>query len=311
MDNRRDVILCGDALAVLRTLPDSYVQCVVTSPPYYQLRDYGTAMQIGLEATPEQYVDTLVAVFREVRRVLRADGVLWLNLGDTYASRPSWGRGSSSTLEGRKQSAIGGPERSMTGLRPKQLLGIPWRTAIALQEDGWLLRSEVIWHKPNCFPESVKDRPTRSHEQLFLFAKSGRYFYDADAIRETNVTRSNRRNKRQEAYGAQAHYKPVSSGEREWNHPLGHNKRTVWTIATQPYAVAHFATFPPKLVEPCILAGSRQSDIVLDPFVGSGTVPMVALAHGRHYIGIDLNAEYCALAEQRIARARQVIESVA
>lgn len=257
----------GDCLELLRAMPDRSVQCCVTSPPYWGLRDYGHDGQLGLEATPDEFVKNLVAVFREVRRVLRDDGTLWLNLGDSYAG--SWGaQGRTSTLEGglsMGQIQAHPKRKSRTGsipdgvdFKPKDLVGVPWLTAFALRADGWFLRSEIIWAKPNPMPESVTDRPTKAHEQVFLLSKSARYFYDADAVREEHahpeVTHiSERKTDAQEvAFLGNA---PTNLG-RAGNHEAGRNKRTVWTVATQPFRGAHFATFPPKLIEPMILAGS-------------------------------------------------------
>jgi DNA modification methylase len=295
----RNTIIQGDTLEVLKQLPDAFVQCCVTSPPYYALRDYGVDGQIGREETPKRYIERLVAVFREVRRVLRADGVLWLNIGDTYANDVEQGGHSSGKHQKELHQMV--RLRRFTGLPGKNLLGIPWRLALALQADGWYLRCDIIWSKVNALPESVKDRPTRAHEYLFLLSKSARYFYDADAIREPLITESNKRWKSREPWGKLAQLTPVGEGIREWNHPMGRNKRSVWTINTQPFPQAHFAVMPPKLVEPCILAGSRIGNVVLDPFMGSGTVAMVAKQQGRSYLGIELNPDYVRLAEERLA----------
>ena len=304
-------IVHGDALEVLKTFPSDCVQCVITSPPYYGLRDYGVDGQIGLESTPVEYVQKLVEVFREVRRVLKSDGTCWLNLGDSYTShndkqvKPS---GRTVRHVGMTESAPVRPP-IVPHLGAKQLLGMPWRVALALQDDGWYLRSDIIWSKPNPMPESVTDRPTKSHEYVFLLSKSERYYYDADAIREPNTTKSNLREKRVEAYN-NAYISPIGEGIREWNNPNGRNKRSVWSIATHPYSEAHFATMPTKLVEPCILAGSRPGDIVLDPFCGAGTTPLVALQYHRRYLGIELNPEYIALIEKRIAVVQPTLWSL-
>lgn len=295
----RDRIIQGDALDILQRLPDAFVQCCVTSPPYYALRDYHVDGQIGVEETPEVYIEHLVAVFREIRRVLCSNGVLWLNIGDTYANDVKWGGYPSGKHQKELHSMV--RPRRFTGLPGKNLLGIPWRLALALQADGWYLRCDIIWSKGNALPESMKDRPTRAHEYLFLLAKSEHYFYDADSIREPAVTESNRRKKSDETWGKLAQLTPVGEGEREWNHPLGRNKRSVWMINTQPFPQAHFAVMPPKLVEPCILAGSHVGDIVIDPFMGSGTVATVARQQGRSYLGIELNPDYVKLAEERLA----------
>ena len=262
-------IIVGDALSVLRTLPAATFRTCVTSPPYWGLRDYGTprADQIGAEDSLPAYVERLVAVFREVRRLLTPDGTLWLNIGDSYTSG-----GRTWRAPDRKN-----PARSMTyrprtpeGLKPKDLVGVPWRVAFALQADGWYLRSDIIWHKPNCQPESVRDRPTVSHEYVFLLSASERYHYNSRAIME-----------------------PSTDGKR-WR-----NRRTVWSVPTEPLPEAHFATFPPSLVRPCILAGSEPGDAVLDPFLGSGTVGVVCHDVGRSFVGVELNPDYAAIAAAR------------
>lgn len=272
-------ILVGDALTRLAELPDGSVQTCVTSPPYWGLRDYGHEGQMGLEPTPDEYVANMVRLFCEVRRVLSDDGTLWLNLGDTYASG-------------------------------KQLVGIPWRVAFALQADGWWLRQDIIWHKPNPMPESVTDRCTKAHEYLFLLSKSARYFYNARAISDPVTPQSRERS----AYGYNTTERDTGTqaaqigarrrqrmGLREtYQLSETRNKRSVWTVGVKPYSGAHFAVMPADLVEPCLMAGSSPDDLVLDPFTGSGTVGMVALRHGRRFVGIELNPEYAALAESRI-----------
>lgn len=275
-----NLILNADAEQALQRLPNGFVNGIVTSPPYYGQRDYEIAGQIGMEASPTAYVDHLVRVFREARRVLRDDGTLWLNLGDKY--------------------------------KDNALLGMPWRVALALIEDGWLLRSDVIWHKPNAMPSSVKTRPTTDHEYLFMFSKSKFYHYDADAIREPHVTFSENSKMR----GGRSHLGKRGGTPEEgknkgnsnlhmgrWDqafHPLGRNKRTVWSVPLGKFREAHFAVFPEKLIEPCILAGVPNGGIVLDPFFGSGTSGLVALKHGRRFIGIELNPEYCKMAQRRL-----------
>lgn len=260
-------IINSDALAALKGIPDNTFRCCVTSPPYWGLRDYGIAHQIGAEPKLDDYIHHLRAVFHEVRRVLTPDGTFWLNIGDSYTSGGRTWRDYD-----RKNQARAMNYRAPTpeGLKPKDLIGVPWRLAFALQEDGWYLRSDIIWHKPNCQPESVKDRPTRSHEYLFLMSKSERYYYNYAAIRE-----------------------PCNG------HGLK-NKRTVWTVNTDGFPEAHFAVFPPKLVEPCILAGSQEGDMVLDPFFGSGTVGEVCLRRERKFLGIELNADYVTIAKKRL-----------
>jgi DNA modification methylase len=301
----RNTIIQGDALEVLKQLPDQCVQCCVTSPPYYALRDYGAHGQIGLEKTSQAYIERLVAVFREVRRLLCDTGVLWLNIGDSYTGS---GKGGSGRYEGEGMThASGTPSTRLPGVKPKDLMMIPARLALALQEDDWWLRSDVIWHKLNAMPESVGDRPTSAHEHLFLLAKSERYFYDADAIREPakewagaagTFARSHGKNTLVSVPGQTY---ASHRDNREDRVPPGRNKRNVWSIASQPYSGAHFAVMPPKLAEPCILAGSRPGDVVLDPFMGSGTVAMVAKQQGRSYMGIELNPDYIRLAEDRLA----------
>lgn len=311
-------LLHGDSRTVLATLPDGIARCCVTSPPYWGLRDYGTPGQLGLEPTPEAYVANMVAVFREVRRVLADDGTLWLNLGDTYAAQRGGttppaqtvaggvnGQGDTAARRGQAEGYNHSRNASAYGLKPKDLVGIPWLVAFALRADGWYLRSDIIWSKPNPMPESVRDRPTKAHEYVFLLSKRERYYYDASAIAEPASL-----------------YEPQERGQGQWgNAPIGipgehasrgrtsgpvgngsatRNARSVWSIATQPYKDAHFATFPEELARRCILAGSAPGDTVLDPFGGSGTVASVATGHGRGAIHIDLNPEYLEMAKRRI-----------
>ena len=358
----------GDVLERLAALPDESVNCVVTSPPYWGLRDYGTASweggdpdcdhkgppmqsrrstlagnghggdkplspslqaqaqpfrttcakcgatrvdrQIGLEPTPDAYVARMVAVFAEVRRVLRLDGTCWVNLGDSYAAG---GNGARDPERWPKQSRNADGFRSThskkaSGVKPKDLVGIPWRVAFALQADGWWLRSDVVWAKPNPMPESVTDRPTRSHEYLFLLTKSAKYAYDADAIREPLETAPHAPGNMAADRWREVRGASVSKGmsghlaepDRTWGTTAGRNKRTVWTIATEPYPDAHFATFPTALVEPCVLAGCPVGGVVLDPFCGSGTTLLVALRHGRRGVGIELNPTYVEMASRRV-----------
>ena len=318
----------GDVLDRLRAMPDGSVHCCVTSPPYWGLRDYGCDGQIGLEATVDEWVAQMVAVFREVRRVLRDDGVFWLNLGDAYAgSNGAQSRGAdypaSSSLEGgsmlRARQIAAHPQglsgtgslKRTPGLKPKDLIGMPWRVAFALQADGWYLRSDVVWSKPNPMPESVTDRPTKAHEYVFLLTKSARYFYDSEAIREdaTAAPRKCGANSRANVAHKQDGHGRRHAGFNERydfeNPPAGRNARTVWTIATQPYPEAHFATFPEALAEKCILAGSPSDGTVLDPFAGSGTTGAVCVRYGRAFIGIELNPEYVTLTEKRIKAAER------
>lgn len=253
----RHTILNGDVIACLRSLPDACVQCVVTSPPYWGLRDYGVEGQIGLEPTPEEYVEKMVEVFREVRRVLRDDGTLWLNLGDSYASAWACGRrnvvGNGSMENGKRDSR---PNRVSGDIKEKDMVGIPWRVAFALQADGWYLRSDIIWSKPNPMPESVTDRPTKSHEYVFLLTKRARYFYDADAVREAHVSVD--QSPRKSGVGNGLNRTDRGVGREFFGNPAGRNRRTVWEIPTQPTPEAHFATFPEALVEPCIKAGTSE-----------------------------------------------------
>ena len=351
-------LYCGDALTVLRELPDASVQTCITSPPYWGLRDYGTAAweggdeacdhlgppkatqagfnrryfgrdnvtadkqsevrepfravcgkcgarrvdaQLGLEPTPEAYVAALVEVFREVRRVLREDGTLWINLGDSYTSTSGSGR-CAKPQHTRGVATWDGAVRGIaSGLKPKDLVGIPWRVAFALQADGWWLRSDIIWAKPNPIPESVTDRPTKSHEYLFLLAKSERYYYDAEAIKEPAQDWGERDRTNWKARDPRHNTsKPHTGGTNGDYSTAGRNRRSVWTVATQPFPEAHFATFPPDLIKPCVLAGSRVGDTVLDPFAGAGTTLYVAKELNRASVGIELNADYCTLAVQRL-----------
>ncbi len=358
-------VLTGDAIEQLRTLPSDSLQCCVTSPPYWGLRDYGHGEQIGLEKTPEEYVSNMVEVFRELRRVLRKDGTLWLNLGDSYAGS---GKGAWDNKDGGQKEVYipdaDSPQALLPkippGLKPKDLCGIPWRVAFALQSDGWWLRQDIIWNKANCMPESVTDRCTKSHEYLFMLTKAARYYYDADAIKEpasesdweSRIGRANLNNKllpteelngirprvkytlnskqrrdseggpffkNAEDYGGKNGKTPVHKNSKQRGHSRRHdgfndrwdqmekseqcsgmrNKRDVWTVAPANYPEAHFATYPPDLIKPCIMAGSRVGDTVLDPFAGSGTTGMVALELGRKAVLIELNPKYCDLIRQR------------
>lgn len=300
----------GDCIEQMRNLSDCSVQTCVTSPPYFGLRDYGVDGQLGLEPTPTDFVVAMVDVFREVRRVLADDGTLWLNLGDSYATgtkaerqqSKNPGVGSNRPEAQNSVARIGTPE----GLKTKDLIGIPWRVAFALQEDGWYLRQDIIWHKPNPMPESVTDRCTKSHEYIFLLSKSPKYYFDAKSIREPSADAEKSAARYKSAFGGrknetllqtdQVHTRPI--GMREFDGMR--NKRSVWTVTTKPFREAHFATFPPDLIEPCILAGSREGDIVLDPFGGSGTTAGVALKHGRKAILCELNPQYGSLVEDRI-----------
>lgn len=332
-DPSRGQVLVGDALKTLRKMPSESVHCIVTSPPYWNLRDYGVAGQLGLEATPQKYVRALVRIMREVRRVLRSDGTCWVNLGDSYMGGMTGGVGESTITSKRNHDAVkaariaiagtGGPRhRKAPGLKEKDLCGIPWRVALAMQADGWWLRSDVIWHKPSPLPESVRDRPSRAHEYVFLFSKTAHYEYDGDAIRrplaEKTLTTfgTTRKTKGTDALGkVAAHNLSRDIPERkprldENGDHAGGNARTVWTIAQTPFPDAHFATFPSKLVEPCVLAGCPRGGIVLDPFAGSGTTLAVALELGRQAIGIELNPDYATMIERRLSRVQYPLPEV-
>lgn len=307
-------LLQGNCIDILPTLIEKSVHCIITSPPYYGLRDYGVDDQIGLEETPEEYAAKLVQVFTECWRVLRDDGTLWLNLGDSYAANRGY-QVADTNIVGDARSAGNRPMKAKDyGLKPKDLIGIPWRVAFALQSAGWYLRSDIIWHKPNPMPESVTDRPTKSHEYIFLLTKSQRYYYDAEAIKEQATGYDGRKDtmmKGSDKYnsgvvpGQQPHTMAARGHERWQENEEGEkirNKRSVWTVPTSPYKGAHFATFPTDLIKPMVLAGCPVDGTVLDPFNGSGTTGEVAISLGRNYIGIELNPEYLKLAEKRLAQ---------
>lgn len=270
--NRCEIVV-GDARRILHDMPDGYFDCVVTSPPYWGLRDYGIDGQIGAETTVDDYIADLVRLFREVRRTLADKGTLWLNIGDSYTSGGRTWRDADAKNKGR---AMDYRAPTPDGLKPKDLIGVPWRLAFALQADGWYLRTDMIWNKPNCQPESVKDRPTRSHEYVFLFSKSEKYYYDWQAIME-----------------------PAADQKQK-----SKNRRTVWNINTEPYPGSHFAVYPRALVRLCVAAGSRENGRVLDPFLGSGTTGVVCNELGRECVGIELNVEYAELARERLLCGR-------
>lgn len=335
------MITVVNANALHIPLPDQSVQCVITSPPYWGLRDYGVSGQIGLEKTPQEYTSNIVRVMREARRVLRDDGTLWLNLGDSYASNGERSNNNGQGKSGLKNDGRSEESRNHSnsiiktnglslkkvehGLKPKDLVGIPWMAAFALRADGWYLRSDIIWHKPNPMPESVTDRPTKAHEYIFLLAKSERYYYDAEAIKEdyTNSTRERmqysaipRDGKSVNSIMVGGEGNMLSNGVTRTTAGLvsheardngGRNRRSVWTVATSPYSGAHFATFPPALVEPMVLAGSRRGDVVLDPFAGTATVGRVCAIHGRQFIGTELNLKYIDLADERTSSVQQAM----
>ena len=320
-------ILVGDCRATLGTLPDYSVQTCVTSPPYFGLRDYGMADQIGLEQTPDAFVAELVAVFREVKRVLRDDGTLWLNLGDSYARAGGWSdnsgldglpRGESGRAMSNMTGAGGASQQLPAGLKSKDLIGIPWRVAFALQADGWYLRQDIIWHKPNPMPESVTDRCTKAHEYLFLLSKSERYYYDADSVMEPCSADMQMRAAKGHTRGgngkidASRNDSDTLRGEasKAIDVSSGRNRRSVWTVPTSPYKGAHFATFPPALIEPCILAGCPEGGVVLDPFGGAGTTGLVADRLGRDAVLCELNPTYAQMAADRIKNENPMFTNV-
>lgn len=308
----------GDCREVLRELPDQSVNCVVTSPPYFGLRDYGVENQMGLEPTPDEFVQALVGVLREARRVLRDDGTLWLNIGDSYNAGRSGGHGATggvatSTLAANAPFAaaptVKGKDPAMGA---KQLLGIPWRVAFALQADGWYLRQDIIWHKPNPMPESVRDRCTKAHEYIFLLSKSPTYYFDWQAIQEP-VAASTVARLAQPTLAEQAGSSRVPGKTNGTMKAVGNgetrNRRSVWTVTTKPFKEAHFATFPPDLIEPCVLAGCPEGGTVLDPFFGAGTTGVVCQKHDRNCVGIELNPAYFDIAAKRLGIDEPVMQA--
>ena len=308
----------GDCREVLKELPDQSVNCIVTSPPYFGLRDYGVENQMGLEPTPAEFVEALVGVLREARRVLRDDGTLWLNLGDSYARAGGWADNNGLTLIDGKPSKRGESGRARTnmtgdgsasqklapGLKSKDLIGIPWRVAFALQADGWYLRQDIIWHKPNPMPESVRDRCTKAHEYIFLLSKSPSYYFDWQAMQEpaTNRPPGNKKPTKagREYLVAEGEQHRTASNLHEIGARETRNRRSVWTVTTKPFKEAHFATFPPDLIEPCVLAGCPEGGTVLDPFFGAGTTGLVCQRTNRNCIGIELNPDYYDIAAKRL-----------
>ena len=299
-------IICANALDGLKTLADNSVDMCVTSPPYYGLRDYGESGQIGMEQTPQEYIEHLTEIFMEVHRVLKPTGTLWINIGDSYAGS---GKGpmSLAVAGNGKNSKVHEVPKTWDGIKPKDMIGIPWTLAFSLRAKGWYLRSDIIWHKTNCLPESVKDRPTKCYEHIFLLSKSRKYYYDYKAIQEPLKQVSKERYKRgrsaESKYAREGMQKNINGVREDSSHfdQEYKRKRDVWEVSTNTFKMdEHFAMYPEKLIEPCILAGSKKDGIVLDPFFGSGTTGVVAKKHGREYIGIDINAKYCKLAEKRI-----------
>ena len=322
------MIISSDAIQGLESIESASVDTCITSPPYYWLRDYGIDGQIGLEQTPEEYIDKLVQVFREVRRTLKNDGTLWIIIGDSYAGSNKGVAGSKKQASNKGSDSVRGKRTpTLNDIKTKDLIGIPWRLAFALRADGWYLRQDIIWSKPNPMPESVTDRCTKAHEYIFLLSKAPKYYFNAEAISEVvadstlkrieqdieHQKGSNRqmgRNKPMKAvlprFGGNKYtenpevFFRTKSGNA-YDYKPYRNKRSVWTVTTKPYKEAHFATFPIELIEPCVLAGSRPGGLVIDPFMGSGTTGIVAKMHGRNFIGIDINPEYCEIAKRRIS----------
>lgn len=291
-----------NCLSLASRMPDNFIDCVITSPPYYGLRDYGTDGQFGLEETPEKFVENLVNLFREVRRTMKDTGTLWLNLGDSYNGNSTNRTGQNGYNDGRENRSERFSVGGINGLKPKDLIGIPWMVAFALRADGWYLRQDIIWHKPNPMPESVTDRCTKAHEYIFLLSKSQKYFYDIEPIREPikdNCDGSIRAIART-ASGALGGENKHNIEERIYNEIKGANKRSVWSVTTKPFKEAHFATFPEDLIEPCVLAGCPKGGLIYDPFGGAGTTAKVAVKHGRNYILSEINPDYIKIAEKRI-----------
>lgn len=312
----KGVIYHNNSFDALTKLPSKSINCIVTSPPYWGLRDYGNEDQLGLETTLNGYVENLINLFREIWRVLRDDGVVWLNLGDSYAGGGN-NRGNNSPISKKQASNKGATGQcgdhpkninpESIGFRRKSLVGVPWRVAFGLQDDGWILRQDIIWHKTNPMPESVKDRCTKSHEYIFLLTKQPNYYFDNESIKEkgtvpagTKAAKGSKRRSSEKGVNSRPPEYAVYSGFR--------NKRSVWTVKTKPFKGAHFATFPPTLIEPCILAGCPKEGIVLDPFLGSGTVGIMSESLQRNWIGIEISEEYCSIAKERIRESRDYKE---
>lgn len=309
-------IINSDCLSGLKQLPDGSVNCCVTSPPYFGLRDYGTTGQLGLEPNPKDYVSKLVEIFREVKRVLRDDGTVWLNIGDSYSHGGCGSRDNTRWPKQSRNDHLPVHAKKNTGVKPKELLGIPWRVAFALQEDGWYLRQDIIWNKPNPMPESVTDRCSKCHEYIFLLSKSSKYYFDNKSIKEPIAASTIGRGKvdfggaKGRAYkaGIKETDPNFRNGSEQRGRTFdyekscaeGRNKRSVWTVPVYPYKESHFATFPPELIRPCIRAGCPGGGVVLDPFMGAGTTALVALQERRTYVGFELNPEYIKIIEKRL-----------
>lgn len=299
------MIIQGECKKVLKEMPDETINCCITSPPYWNLRTYGCEGQLGLEKTPEEYISKMVDIFHEIYRVMRKDGTLWINIGDTYYNNFSGGSQSSQTGNTKALMQAGRMNKEKHNyIKMTELTGIPWMLAFALRADGWYLRQDIIWNKSNAMPESVKNRCTKSHEYIFLLSKSPKYYYDQDAIREPHSDVSLNRIKRPLNLSQNVEGRAVNtSGPTDMQrfcHPKGRNKRDVWTVATSNYRCAHFATYPEKLILPCVLAGCPRGGVILDPFFGTGTTGLVAAKNGRNYIGIELNPEYIKIAKERL-----------
>jgi len=302
---KTNMIYQGEAFDVLKQFPNQSINTCVTSPPYWGLRNYNVEDQLGLEDTPEEYVERLTEIFHEVKRVLKDDGTFWLNLGDSYNG--SGGAGGDYNEGGLKEGQRKYPGRNVDNLKPKDLVGIPWRIAFALQDDGWYLRNDIIWHKPNPMPESVTDRCTTSHEHIFLLSKSKQYHYNQDAIREPHKTK-NELESRDDLDNKGEHggtRSDLARSRDEYYHKEGRNKRDVWQVTTQPFPEAHFAVYPPDLIRPCVKAGCPEDGVVLDPFFGAGTTGLVAKEQGKDYIGIELNKDYIEMAKDRIKEVQK------
>lgn len=307
-DIEKNTIINGNSLEVLKSLPDNSIDCCVTSPPYYALRDYGCDGQIGLEETPEKYIESLCDVFSEVRRVLTPQGTLWLNIGDSYNGNKV---GNTEVVKNKKVSESNDFHKKLWGgAKPKDLIGIPWMLAFALRSQGWYLRQDIIWHKPNPMPESVTDRCTKSHEYIFLLSKSQKYYFDYESIMEPCADQErNNFQSGSRANGINKDRNDNDLGERSktWkpktiDNQKVRNKRDVWEVNTKPCKEAHFATYPFELIKPCILAGCPENGIVLDPFMGSGTTAIVARSLNRNYLGVELNPEYIKIAHKRLEK---------